>query len=67
MTKINIPELPIIIVDILSTAADAQRRLKEEIKDLTPVRGQDGKISDTQEKDFWSPNEAPLFLFKINN
>jgi len=27
----------------------------EEIKDLTPVRGQDGKISDTQGKDFWSP------------
>jgi hypothetical protein len=26
-----------------------------EIKDLTPVRGQDGKISDTQGKDFWSP------------
>jgi hypothetical protein len=28
---------------------------KKEIKDLTPVRGQDGKISDTQGKDFWSP------------
>ena len=27
----------------------------KEIKDLTPVRGQDGKISDTQGKDFWSP------------
>jgi hypothetical protein len=26
-----------------------------EIKGLTPVRGQDGKISDTQGKDFWSP------------
>ena len=26
-----------------------------DIKDLTPVRGQDGKISDTQGKDFWSP------------
>jgi hypothetical protein len=25
------------------------------IKDLTPVRGQDGKISDTQGKDFWRP------------
>jgi hypothetical protein len=28
---------------------------KKEIKDLTPVRGHDGKISDTQGKDFWSP------------
>ena len=27
----------------------------KEIKDLTPVRGQDGKISDTQGKNFWSP------------
>jgi hypothetical protein len=27
----------------------------QDIKDLTPVRGQDGKISDTQGKDFWSP------------
>ena len=27
----------------------------KDIKDLTPVRGQDGKISDTQGKDFWSP------------
>jgi len=26
-----------------------------DIKDLTLVRGQDGKISDTQGKDFWSP------------
>ena len=26
-----------------------------DIKDLTPVRGQDGKISDTQGKDLWSP------------
>jgi hypothetical protein len=26
-----------------------------DIKDLTSVRGQDGKISDTQGKDFWSP------------
>ena len=25
------------------------------IKDLTPGRGQDGKIADTQGKDFWSP------------
>ena len=30
-------------------------RTKGDIKDLTPVRGQDGKISDTQGKDFWSP------------
>ena len=28
---------------------------KWDIKDLTPVRGQDGKISDTHGKDFWSP------------
>jgi len=27
---------------------------RKDIKDLTPVRGQDGKISDTQGKDFWS-------------
>jgi hypothetical protein len=27
----------------------------DNIKDLTPVRGQDGKISDIQGKDFWSP------------
>ena len=27
----------------------------KDIKDLTPVRGQDGKISDTQGKDFCSP------------
>ena len=27
----------------------------QDIKDLTPVRGQDWKISDTQGKDFWSP------------
>ena len=27
----------------------------KDIKDLTPVRGQDGNISDTQGKDFWSP------------
>jgi len=26
-----------------------------DIKNQTPVRGQDGKISDTQGKDFWSP------------
>ena len=26
-----------------------------DIKDPTPVRGQDGQISDTQGKDFWSP------------
>ena len=26
-----------------------------DIKDLTPVRGKYGKISDTQGKDFWSP------------
>ena len=29
----------------------------KDIKDLTPVRGQDGKISDTRGKDlYWSPN-----------
>jgi hypothetical protein len=28
----------------------------KDIKDLKPVRGEDGKISDTQGKDFWSPN-----------
>ena len=28
--------------------------IPREIKDLTPIRGQDGKISDTQGKDFWS-------------
>jgi hypothetical protein len=33
----------------------AVNRRKIDIKDLTPVRGQDGKISDTQGKDFWSP------------
>jgi hypothetical protein len=27
----------------------------EDVKDITPVRGQEGKISDTQEKDCWSP------------
>jgi hypothetical protein len=27
----------------------------QDIKDLTPARGQDGKISDIQGKDFWSP------------
>jgi hypothetical protein len=27
------------------------------MKDLTLVRGQDGKISDTQGKDFWSPTK----------
>ena len=29
--------------------------LVQDIKDLTPVRGQEWKISDTQGKDFWSP------------
>ena len=29
--------------------------LVQDIKDLTPARGQDGKISDIQGKDFWSP------------
>ena len=34
---------------------------KKEIKDLTPVRGQDGKISDTRGKDFyWSPTRQSL-------
>jgi hypothetical protein len=38
-----------------------------EIKDLTPVRGQDGKISDTQGKDFWSPTRLRhLILFLTN-
>ena len=27
----------------------------EDIKYLTPVRGQNGNISDTEGKDFWSP------------
>jgi len=31
----------------------------EDIKDLTPVRGQDGKISDTQGKDFWTNRNLP--------
>jgi hypothetical protein len=29
-----------------------------DIKGLTPVRRQDGKISDTQGKDFWSPTRV---------
>ena len=40
---------------------------KKDIKDLTPVRGQDGKISDTQGKDFWSneavPSWRPIEIF----
>jgi hypothetical protein len=38
-------------------------KLKKEIKDLTPVRGQDGKILDTQGKDFWSPTR----LLRVGN
>ena len=33
----------------------------KDIKDLTPVRGQDEKISDTQGIDFWSPTRLRLF------
>ena len=33
-----------------------------DIKNLTPVRGQDGKISDTQGKDFWSPTRLLAIL-----
>ena len=38
---------------------------KKDIKDLTPVRGQDGKISDTQGKDFWSPTRLRLALLPV--
>jgi hypothetical protein len=31
---------------------EKKRKKEKEIKDLTPVRGQDGKISDTRGKDF---------------
>jgi hypothetical protein len=34
---------------------EKKKKKKKDIKDLTPVRGQDGKISDTQGKDFLSP------------
>ena len=34
---------------------EKDRKCLFDIKDLTLVRGQDGKISDTQGKDFWSP------------
>ena len=34
----------------------------KDIKDLTPVRGQEGKISDTQGTDFWSPTR-PIEIF----
>ena len=30
-------------------------QIHKDIKDQTPVRGQDEKTSDTQGKDFWSP------------
>ena len=40
---------------------EIKRKKEKEIKDLTPVRGQDGKISDTRGKDFyWSPTRRSL-------
>ena len=36
-----------------------------DINDLTPVKGQEGKISDTQGKDFWSPTR-PIEIFPAN-
>jgi hypothetical protein len=37
------------------TPENVQDREISEKKNQTPVRGQNGKISDTQGKDFWSP------------
>ena len=40
---------------------EKKRKKEKEIKDLTPVRGQDGKISETRGKDFyWSPTRQSL-------
>jgi hypothetical protein len=33
----------------------------KDINNLTPVRGQDGKISDTHRKDFWSQTMLESF------
>jgi hypothetical protein len=38
-----------------AVSENIKKNLYRDIKDPTPVREQDGKISDTQGKDFWSP------------
>ena len=43
-----------LLIASLTTFRPTTTSLRD-VKDLTPVRGQDGKISDTQGKDFWFP------------
>ena len=47
---------------LISLTFEGNYMFSRDIKDLTPVRGQDEKISDTQGKDFWSPTRQGLLL-----